>query len=67
MGESHRMSRGSRTERPVIAAGILALISVGLAFMCVGLAYAWKTEREVAACWRAAAMFQRVPDDDCKG
>jgi hypothetical protein len=56
----------SRAPRTVITVRILALVSVALALMCAGLAYAWKTEREVAACWRTAAEFQLEPEGECR-
>lgn len=61
------MPRSPRPERPLIAVRILALISVVLALMCAALAWAWTTEREVAACWRAAAQFQLQVEGDCRG
>ena len=61
------MSRGSPPNRPVVAARILALLCVGLALMCAGLAWAWTQERQAAACWRAAAEFQLIPEDACRG
>ncbi len=45
----------------------MALVSAALAVMCVYLAHAWKTERDTAACWRAAAEFQLTPEGDCRG
>jgi hypothetical protein len=53
--------------RSVAAVRIMALVSAALAVMCVYLAYAWKTERDTAACWRAAAEFQLIPEGDCRG
>lgn len=61
------MPRSHRPERPLIAVRILALISVVLALMCAALAWAWTAEREVAACWRAAAQFQLQVEGDCRG
>jgi hypothetical protein len=51
----------------VVAVRIMALLSVALAVMCAYLAYAWKTERETAACWRTAAEFQYQPEGECRG
>ncbi|WP_296597117.1 hypothetical protein [Phenylobacterium sp.] len=53
--------------RSVAAVRIMALVSAALAVMCVYLAHAWKTERDTAACWRAAAEFQLTPEGDCRG
>lgn len=61
------MARSPRAQRPLIAVRILALISVALAVMCAVLAWAWKTERETAACWRAAAEFQLQVEGECGG
>lgn len=61
------MPRSPRPERPLIAVRILALISVMLAVMCAILAWAWKAERDTAACWRAAAQFQLQVEGDCRG
>lgn len=43
----------------------MAALCVGLALMCAGLAVAWTSERDRAACWRVAAEFQRQPDGGC--
>jgi len=51
----------------VVAVRVLALVSVALALMCAGLAYAWKVQRDEAECWRAAAQFQLQPEGDCRG
>lgn len=59
------MSRGRPTLRPVIAVRIMALLCVVLALICAGLAAAWRSERDQAACWRVAAEFQRQPDGGC--
>lgn len=59
------MSKDPRKDRSVGAARILAGLCVALAAMCAGLAWAWTHERETAACWRTAAMFQLVPEDEC--
>ena len=61
------MSRATPPDRRVIAVRILALMCVGLALMCAGLAWAWTDQRQVAACWRAAALFQQFPNDECRG
>ena len=61
------MARSPRPQRPLITVRILALISVMLAVMCAVLAWAWKTERDAAACWRAAAQFQLQVEGDCRG
>jgi hypothetical protein len=61
------MANGVRTERPVVAVRIMAAVCVALALMCAGLALAWKSERDEAACWRAAAEFQLQPQGDCGG
>jgi len=60
------MSRGARAEWPVVAVRVMAVVSVALAIMCASLAYAWKAERDEAACWRAAAEFQLQPQGDCR-
>ena len=59
------MSRGSRTDKAVTAVRILAALSVALGVMCATLAWMWKTERETAACWKAAAEFQLQLEDGC--
>jgi hypothetical protein len=59
------MSRGRPTVRPVTAVRIMALLCVVLALICAGLAAAWSSEREEAACWRIAAEFQRQPEGGC--
>jgi hypothetical protein len=61
------MSSGLGTERPVVAVRIMALVCVALALMCASLAAAWKSERDEAACWRAAAEFQLQPQGECRG
>ncbi|MFZ5719139.1 MAG: hypothetical protein ACOY5Y_06690 [Pseudomonadota bacterium] len=61
------MASSPRPERLLIAVRILALISVALAAMCAVLAWAWKAERDAAACWRAAAEFQLQVEGDCRG
>jgi hypothetical protein len=43
----------------------MALLCVVLALICAGLAAAWRSERDQAACWRVAAEFQRQPDGGC--
>lgn len=60
------MSRGDRADRTVIVVRIMAAACVALAGMCAGLAWAWKDERDQAACWRAAAEFQLQPQGDCR-
>ena len=45
---------------------IMAGVCVALAIMCASLAVAWKSERDEAACWRAAAEFQLQPQGDCR-
>jgi hypothetical protein len=62
-----RMSRSIRTEPPVFTVRIMAVVCVALAIMCASLALAWKSERDEAACWRAAAEFQLQPQGDCRG
>jgi len=59
------MARGPN--RTILTVRILAGACAVLAVMCAGLAYAWKTERENAACWRAAAEFQYLPRGECNG
>lgn len=49
-----------------MAVRILTALSVALGLMCAGLAWLWKTERETAACWKAAAEFQLQPEGDCR-
>jgi hypothetical protein len=49
------------------AVRLLAAISVALGLMCVGLALAWRGEREAAACWRAAAEYKLDTDGRCGG
>lgn len=61
------MSTAPPTKRAVMTVRILTLVSVALAVMCAVLAYAWKTERDTAACWRAAAEFQLQPEGECRG
>ncbi|MEW5687183.1 MAG: hypothetical protein AB1942_19895 [Pseudomonadota bacterium] len=61
------MSRGSRTDKAMMAVRFLAALSVALGLMCAGLAWMWQTERETAACWKAAAEFQLQPEGDCRG
>lgn len=61
------MSRPPRTDRKVLAVRILSAVSVALALMCAALAWLWKTEREIAACWRTAAEFQLHLEDGCEG
>lgn len=61
MGQTPPRPRG---ERATIV--ILAVVSMALALMCAGLAYAWKQQRDQAECWRAAAQFQLQPDGECK-
>ncbi|WP_293906072.1 hypothetical protein [Phenylobacterium sp.] len=61
------MSKASFTDRPVIVVRIMALVTVVLALLCVGLAWAWQSERQQAACWRTAAEFQLQPDAACSG
>ncbi len=61
------MPRGSKPDRTVVAVRIMTLLSVALAVMCAYLAYAWKSEREAAACWRTAAQFQFHPEGECRG
>lgn len=51
--------------RAILTIRILALVSVALALMCAGLAWAWQDQRQQTACWRTAAQFQQVPPDDC--
>jgi hypothetical protein len=46
---------------------IMAGVCVALAAMCLSLALAWKIQRDEAACWRAAAEFQLLPQNDCRG
>ncbi|MBW8815451.1 MAG: hypothetical protein JF588_18675 [Caulobacterales bacterium] len=53
------------TVRPVTAVRIMALLCVVLALICAGLAAAWRSERDEAACWRVAAEFQRQPEGGC--
>jgi hypothetical protein len=60
------MSHREKPERSLWAVRRMALACVALALMCAGLALAWKRERQVAACWRAAAEFQLLPDNDCR-
>lgn len=60
------MSRGSRTDKAVLAVRILAALSVALALMCAGLAWMWTSERERAACWKTAAEFQLQLEDGCE-
>lgn len=55
-----------RPDRKLLAMRLMAGVCVALSLMCAGLAYAWKTERDEAACWRAAAQFQLVPSGDCR-
>lgn len=44
----------------------MALISAGLALICLGLAIAWQREHDEAACWRAAAEDNQIPPEgDC--
>jgi hypothetical protein len=52
--------------RPVVAVRILAFVCLALALMCAGLAWAWRTQREEAACWRTAAEFQLMPEGECR-
>ena len=59
------MSRGSTTDRAIKAVRILTALSVALGLMCAGLAWMWKSEREVAACWKAAAEFQLQLEGGC--
>lgn len=61
------MSTAPRTDRKVLTVRILTLVSVVLGVMCAVLAYAWKSERETAACWRAAAEFQLQLEEGCNG
>jgi hypothetical protein len=62
------MSSGRpKPDRTVVAVRVMTLVAVALAVMCAFLAYAWKTERESAACWRTAAEFQYHPEGDCRG
>lgn len=61
------MSRAPRTDRAVLAVRILTAVSVALAVMCAVLAWLWKTERETAACWKAAAEFQLQLEGGCEG
>ena len=61
------MPKGPKPDRAVVALRIMALVSVALAVMCAYLAYAWKSERELAACWRTAAEFQYQPEGECRG
>lgn len=61
------MSRGSRTDKAVVAVRILAALSVALGLMCAGLAWMWTSEREAAACWKAAAQFQLQLEGGCEG
>jgi hypothetical protein len=61
------MSTAPPTNRAVLTVRILTLVSVALAVMCAFLAHAWKTERDTAACWRAAAEFQLQPEGECRG
>jgi hypothetical protein len=44
---------------------ILALLAAALAVMCVGLAVAWKQQRDSAECWRTAAQYQLPLTDEC--
>jgi len=44
----------------------MALVCIGLALMCVGLAVAWTRERNLAACWRAAAEYRMENDLGCE-
>ena len=67
IGQSHPMSEAARAEQPVVTVRIMAVVCVALAIMCASLAYAWKSERDEAACWRAAAEFQLQPQGDCRG
>lgn len=48
-----------------MAVRILAALSVALGVMCATLAWMWKTERETAACWKAAAEFQLQLEGGC--
>ena len=66
-GQSLTMPKGPPLARPLIAVRILALVSAVLAVICVALAFAWTHERQVTACWRAAAEFQLMPNGDCDG
>lgn len=61
------MWRGTRTRPPIVAMRIMAGVCVALAAMCLSLALAWKIQRDEAACWRAAAEFQLLPQNDCRG
>lgn len=69
------MPRDSRTTAPVrdparralVAARVLAGLCVALALMCAGLAWAWKSERDQADCWRAFAEYQLQPQGACGG
>lgn len=49
-----------------MAVRLMAMACVGLAAMCLMLAWAWTEQREEAACWRAAAEFQLQPEGDCR-
>ena len=46
--------RELKVSRPTGPVRLLALISVLLALMCVGLAVAWKSKADDADCWREA-------------
>jgi hypothetical protein len=61
------MTTGSRAERSLFAVRIMAVVCAALAIMCASLAAAWKSERDEAACWRAAAEFQLQPQGECRG
>ncbi len=73
MPQSQPMSKPPESQRapgepvrPVVVVRIMAFACVALALMCAGLAWAWKDQRDEAACWRAAAEFQLLPEGDCR-
>jgi hypothetical protein len=53
--------------KAVTAVRVLALVSVALALMCAALAWAWSSEHEKAACWRAAVEYKLETDSKCDG
>jgi hypothetical protein len=59
------MPRGEKPDRSLRTVRILALLAAALAVMCVGLAVAWKQQRDSAECWRTAAQYQLPLTDEC--
>jgi type II secretory pathway component PulK len=51
----------------VTAVRVLALVSVALALMCAGLAFAWRAEHEAAECWRTMAQYKLETEGLCEG